>query len=118
MLILQPKSSTSRVSASCKGPATVVEKCSPHSYVVELDGVRYRLHANHLRQFFVKVDEVKIDSYGFGNLISVTKNPIGSNDAMLVSDLDCPVSTITVNTCAIIRDEDCDFGNIQTTVFR
>jgi len=52
VLILQPKSSTSRVFATWKGPATVVEKCSPHSYVVDLDGVHHRLHANHLRRFF------------------------------------------------------------------
>ena len=28
------------------------------------DGVRYRLHANHLRIFFIRVDEVNIDGYG------------------------------------------------------
>jgi len=89
VLILQPKSSTSRVFATWKGPATVVEKRSPYSYVVELDGVCYRLHANHLRRFLIKVDEVRID--GFGNPASVM-----------------------VNTCAIIRDEDQDFGNVQT----
>ena len=63
--------------------------------------------------FFVKVDEVKLDGYGFGNPIHVTENLVDSDD-IVVSDLDCPVNTFVVNTCAIIRDEDCDFGNVQT----
>jgi len=64
MLIFQLKSSTSRVFATWKGPTTVVDQCSRYSYVVERDGVRYRLHANQLRIFFVRVDEVNIDGYG------------------------------------------------------
>jgi len=49
VLILQPDSSASRMFSRGKGPAEIVEKRSPYSYVVKLDGSRYRLHANQLR---------------------------------------------------------------------
>ena len=41
-----------------KGPATVVAVKSPYGYLVELDGARHHVHANELRKFHVRVDEV------------------------------------------------------------
>jgi len=82
--------------------------------VVELDGVHHRLHANHLCRFFLKVAEVKIHGYGFGNPFCVAENVVGSHDVTVMSDFNCPVGSVSVNTCAIIRDEDCAFGSVQT----
>ena len=110
VLVLQPNSTTSRMFATWKGPAQIVEKLSPHSYLVELDGTRYRLHANQLRRFFTKVDFVHIDSIGFGEME-------GSSVVEPSEDLDvserCVDQEARVATCAIIHDEHRDFGDIQ-----
>mgnify|MGYP006335290363 CR=1 FL=1 len=58
-LILQPDDTSSRTFSRWKGPAEVVEVKSPHSYIVELDGKQMHIHANYLRPFHVRVDEVK-----------------------------------------------------------
>ena len=108
VLILQPDSTESRLFASWKGPAEVVGKPSPYSYVVELEGVRHKLHANNLRNFRSQVNEVRIDTYGFG----------GPEDKALEDDqvqFDPDVELhAQVGTCAFIREEDEDFGNVQS----
>ena len=58
VLNLQPDSTKSRVFSKFKGPATVVAVKSPYSYVVDLDEVKYRLHANQIRPYNVRADEV------------------------------------------------------------
>ena len=78
VLILQPDSTASRMFSRWKGPAEVVVRRSPYSYVVELDGNRYRLHANQLRKFHVKVDAMTVDSFGL-----VGPNCAGLTDAVL-----------------------------------
>jgi len=122
VLILQPDSTTSRLFARWKGPAEVVEVRSPYSYVVELNGTRYRLHANQLRRFHVKVDEVRVDTVGFGVPNSVTddyeteseSDGLSCGDGLYIQNDDVDDPVVTVSTCAIIRDEDSDFGSIQT----
>jgi len=73
-----------------------VEVKSPHSYIVELDGSRHHLHANHLKKYHVRVDEVTV---------------LIDNVQIMFCDVE---SNAMCNTCAIIYDEDSDFGNIQT----
>ena len=68
------------------GPATVVDIRSPYSYTVELYGVRRHFHAKKLRKFHVRVDSVTCDSF--------------------VEDLESK----NVNTCAVIYENDNDFG--------
>jgi len=68
-----------------KGPATVVEVKSPYSYLVELDGSRQHVHANKLRKFHVRVDEVMCTPMIPGTDSEHTK---------------------TVDTCAVIYDSD------------
>ena len=96
VLILQPDSTTSRLHSKWKGPATVVEVKSPYSYIVELDDRRYRLHANQLRQFHVKTVQINFDTR------ALTQPYIMEKEAF------------TVATCAIIYDQDQDFGDIET----
>ena len=57
-LILQPASTSSHALRRWKGPATVVEKLSDYSYIVEYNDTRYRLHANLLRKFHTQVNVV------------------------------------------------------------
>ena len=39
-----------------RGPGRVLEVCSPHSYIVELNRARQHVHANRLKQFIVSSD--------------------------------------------------------------
>ena len=52
-----PDSAASKTFSRWKGPAVIVEK-SPYSYIVEINGARQHMHANHLRKFYAQVDEV------------------------------------------------------------
>ena len=63
--------------------------CSPYSYIVELDGVRKHFHANKLRKFHVHVDSVTCDC--------------------LIDELE----TKAVNTCAVVYENDQDFGHLS-----
>ena len=58
VLILVPDSTTSEVFSRWLGPANVVEKKSPHSYIVEYNGVSRHLHADKLRKYYVSVQEI------------------------------------------------------------
>jgi len=60
-LILQPESTALHALRRWKGPAEVIEAVSPHSYIVDYNGTRYKLHANLLRKFNVRVDEVIVE---------------------------------------------------------
>ena len=89
VLVLQKDSTASKVFSRWIGPAVVIEIQSPHSYVVEFnDGSRRIIHANHLRKFYIRTQ-------------CVTYNP-----CLLVDEYDC-------NTCALISDQDSDFGELD-----
>jgi hypothetical protein len=55
VLILKPDS-TNKLFSRWSGPASVVERLSNHSYLVEIDGSRKELHAGKLRKYNVRVD--------------------------------------------------------------
>ena len=120
VLVLQPNTTASRMFASWKGPASVVEKLSPYSYVVDLNGVHYRLHANHLRRFCTKVGEVQVDSYGFGNPNSLGNDSVNAEMCVIrqldesCNDTDTINDVVSVSTCAILHDEDIDFGDVRS----
>ena len=63
VLILIPDLSASKTFSRWRGPATIVEVRSPYSYLVEYDGKRQHLHANKLRKFHIRVDEIVCDVY-------------------------------------------------------
>jgi transposase InsO family protein len=92
VLILHKDSTASRTFSRWKGPATIVEVRSPYSYLVEIDGARRVYHANQLRKFHVRVNEVSCDSFAVG------VNP----------------ELYYINSCAVIHEEDTDFGDIPT----
>ena len=78
-----PDSTASRAFSQWTGPATVVELLSPYSYVVDVAGTKRHFHANKLRKFHVRVESVVYDSLCF------------------------------VNTCAVVYENDNDFGDID-----
>ena len=74
-------------------PPTVVEVISFYSYLVEINGARRVFHANHLRKFHLQVNAVTCDS-------------------LIVNALSHG-SSLGVDTCAVVREEDQDFGHVQ-----
>ena len=56
VLLLALDDTTSRTFSRWCGPAQIVEVRSPHSYIIELDGVRQHVHANRLKRFLVASD--------------------------------------------------------------
>jgi Integrase core domain/Integrase zinc binding domain len=98
-LILQPESTASHALRRWKGPAEVIEVVSPHSYLVEHNGARYKLHANLLRKFSVQVDEIIVES-------------MNVFDTSIICDLAEQVSSCIKCNCAVIYEHDVDFGEI------
>ena len=93
VLVLLPDSTSSKVFSKWKGPAKIIEVRTPYSYIVELDGgQRQLLHANRLRKYHLRVDEVKCSSVELF--------------AWSSSIVDC--------ACAVIYEEDTEFGRIET----
>lgn len=93
VLILSPDSTASKVYSRWKGPGTIVQVRSPYSYLVELDGARHHVHANKLRKFHLRVDEVIYE-------------PI-----VVEEELNC--QSVSVDTCSIIYERDVDFGPVS-----
>ena len=92
VLILIPDSTSSKVFSRWRGPGTIVEVNSPHSYIVELDGTRRHLHADKLRKYHLQVDEIVCNSYTCFNMPN-----------------EC-----SVNQCAsVIYEHDRDFGDAE-----
>ena len=86
MLILMPDSTARRAFSKWTGPATVLEVLSPYSYVVDVVGTRRHFHANKLRKFHIRMESVAHDSLCF------------------------------VNTCAVVYENDADFGEHQSVI--
>jgi hypothetical protein len=62
-LILQRDNTASKVFSRWRGPAEIFEVKSPYSYIVALGDARYHMHANHLRKYHVRVDEVMCECF-------------------------------------------------------
>jgi len=85
VLVLTPDSTASKTFSKWRGPGIIVSKKSPHSYLVEIDNTRIHVHANKLRKFHHRVQEVT-----------------------------CEVPVYTAVSCdtAVIYEKDTDFGDI------
>ena len=97
VLILMPDSNSSKMFSKWMGPATIVAVRSPYSYLVDYDGAKRHFHANKLRKFHVRVE-------------SVTCDPVVCNFADVDDDISGECS---VSSCAIVYDEDVDFGHLE-----
>jgi len=115
VLILKPDSTVSRVFSKWKGPAKIVTVKSPYSYIVELDGARYHLHANYLRRYNVQADAVSYNSSAFASVSTVKLKPLEDGEICVdLSETRPTADQLHISTCAIIHDEDGDFGAVQT----
>ena len=120
VLILQPDNTKSRVFSKWKGPAVIVEVKSPHSYVVDLDGVKYRMHANQLRHYHVRTDEVTFDNRVFDDVdksnsvvVNFTQFEEGENYDGLCEMFEICSDNHIFRTSTCVREEDTDFGDLQ-----
>ena len=99
-MLLTPDKTSSRTFSRWRGPARVVEVRSPHSYVIELDGVREHVHANRLKRFLVASDAV-ICYPDFESCVNSCNNKINCDGHNSFG-------------CAVISNSDTDLGDIQT----
>jgi len=88
VLILTPDSTSSKFFSRWVGPAVIKDKVSAHSYLVDMDGAVKHLHADKLRKYHINVEEISCDTISAGQI------------------------NTKVNHCAIIHEEDQDFGDI------
>jgi len=58
VLILVPDNTSSKTFSRWQGPATITLKKSPHSYIVKLNGLKHKIHANQLRKFYCRAYKV------------------------------------------------------------
>ena len=63
VIYLMP-SSTHKLTRTWIGPCEIVRKNSPYSYVIEYDGKKQWCHANHLRRYNERVNQVVSNSCG------------------------------------------------------
>ena len=92
--------STNKAFSKWQSPATVVEKCGPYSYIVELDGYRRQSHANMLRPLHTRVESLTCTSDSYTPLI------IDSSD-----------NTAYTYGCSIISDSNIAFGHLSAVLY-
>jgi hypothetical protein len=93
VMILSPDSTSSRLWSRWRAPAKIIEKKSDHSYIVEIGDQRVHVHANKLRHYNVRVNELTCNSV---NLVSF----------YIPAEL-------YINTCSVIFERDDDFGSLK-----
>jgi len=91
VLILTPNTTSSKVFKQWLGPGTITEVKSPHSYMVDIDGVTRHIHVDKLRKYHVQIDEISCDAYV----------------------CDVPIAENSLSHCAIIYEHDNDFGEVE-----
>ena len=102
VLVLMPDSTSSKAFSKWMGPGKIIMKRSPYSYVVEVNGAKRQFHANKLRKFHVRIESVVCDPvvYDFGTFENDADNLYEYRESC-------------IETCAIIYDQDVDFGHIE-----
>ena len=81
-----PDSTKSTTFSRWIGPAVIKDQSSKHSYLVDVNGAVKHIHADKLRECHIDVSEVTCDTVTAGH------------------------AQTRVNHCAVIYDEDEDFG--------
>jgi len=107
-LILQPESTASHKLRRWEGPAEVIDVVSFNSYLAEYNDARYKLHANLLCKFNVRVNEVIVESM---NVFDLPTEGADNIDTMCI---DC--TTCVACNCTVIYEHDVDFGEITTVI--
>jgi hypothetical protein len=56
------RSSNQKTFSHWLGPCRIIRQKSPHSYVIEVEGVQRNVHVNHLRKFHPSVTETQVNN--------------------------------------------------------
>jgi len=87
-LVLRPDSTSSKVFSRWQGPGIIKDKKSAHSYLVDINGSVKHIRADKLRKYHVAIEEIVCETISDGH--GETK----------------------INHCAVIYDDDDDFGDV------
>ena len=60
VIVLLPDGQKRHIFSRRQGPATVIERKSAYSYVIELDGQRRHLHADRLKAYNARVNSLSV----------------------------------------------------------
>jgi Reverse transcriptase (RNA-dependent DNA polymerase) len=82
-VIYLARNSNQKMFSHWLGPCLILRKKSPHSYVIDVDGVHRTVHVNHLRKFHPSISEVNVNNCAmifdsdedFGRILSVDIDP-------------------------------------------
>jgi hypothetical protein len=61
-VIYLERSSNQKMFSHWLGPCRIIRQKSPHSYVIEVDGVQRNVHVSHLRKFHPSVTETQVNN--------------------------------------------------------
>ena len=105
VIILLPNS-TNKAFSTWQGPAEIISKKSANSYLVEFQGARRHLHANFLRPYHTRIDELKCSA---NSLVDVDNAMSVGGD---VHDVDTDDANVfkTIG-CSVIADTSDEFGD-------
>jgi len=90
VIILSPDFTTSRLWSRWRAPAKIVREQGDYSYLVEINGATPLIHAKKLRKCDVKVSELVCESFW-----------------------PQPAECAEINTCAVVYENDKDFGQLK-----
>ena len=91
VLILMPDTTSSKVYSRWISPGVIKEKKSAHAYLVNIDNSLKHIHADKLTRYHIVVDKIVCDTVSAG------------------------YAQTRINHCAVIYDNDQDFGEIDVT---
>ena len=100
-LILRPESTASHALRRWQGPAVVKKVLSPYSYSADYRGAQYRLHANMLRHYNVRVECIQCFALPDHDLIA----------SSMPTQVDQFYELFSCNS-AIVYETDTDFGEL------
>jgi len=111
--------STNKTFSQWQGPAKVVERKAPYSYIVELNGARRQLHASMLRPYYTQINEIMCNvtlaipqgAYQPVKCVSDEKSKPPNLEKRMNVENDY---TLHAYGCAVISDNDSDFGQLQS----
>ena len=123
-VLILVKDSSNKTFSQWQGPAKVIEKKAPYSYIVELNNTRRQLHASMLRPYYTRINEITCaaahiilpdELYQSSKCVNDVKNPFRNPEKRMNVENECIIeNTLHIYGCAIVSDDGKDFDQLQT----
>ena len=114
VLILIPDS-TSKTFSQWQGPAKVIAKKAPYTYVVELNGTQRQLHASMIRPYYTRISTLICESASCTVPLERHQTYEFVSDTMDSHSHDrIDSSTMYINSCTVLSHGDEDFAPLRT----